>query len=256
MMRSLILSTLAALTIFGCFNGTHDFTIRFEDVHGLKTGDPVYFEDSPIGEVAAVEYTDAGLFLVSVALQKEFASAATDASRFYIDADPQKPAQKRVRLVRMAPGGTTIEEGAVVDGHTKYAVLYEQFVHRLGQNITILESGINDFLKALQGISTEEQIAQLERQLDAIIADLGEMSRDMQYRLEHEILPLFREKLEELRKRLEGTAKDEDLDRLERKMEAIDDSLSVYLQRPVEKKKPAPLPGSQNRNMRCALSRQ
>ncbi len=218
---------LLALTVFGCFNGTHDFTIRFEDGHGLKTGDPVYFEESLIGEVAAVEYTDAGIFLVNVALQREFASAATDASRFYIDTAPQNGTQKRVQVAQMAPGGTPVEEGAVVDGHTKYAVLYEQFAHRLGKNITILESGINEFLEALQGISTEEQIAQLDRQLDAIIADLGKMSRDMQYRLEHEILPLFREKLEELRKRLEGTAKDEDLDRLERKMETIDDSLRV-----------------------------
>ena len=228
-LRSILVLTvvLLALTMFGCFNGTHDFTIRFEDLHGLKTGDPVYFEDSPIGEVAAVEYTDAGLFLVSVALQKEFASAATDASRFYIDAAPQNGAQKRVQVVQMTPGGTPVEEGAVVDGHTKYAVLYEQFAHRLGKNITILESGINEFLEALQDISTEEQIAQLDRQLDAIIADLGEMSRDMQYRLEHEILPLLQEKLEELRKRLEGPGEEDDIDRLERKMETIDDSLSV-----------------------------
>jgi ABC-type transporter Mla subunit MlaD len=227
MIRSWLLATLAALLVVGCFDRTHDFKLRFHDVHGLKKGDPIYFDGSVIGEVQEIEYTDAGLFLVSVAIQKEFAPAATANSRFYIDADPEAGAQRVIRVVQLEPGGPPIAEDAVVEGHTKYAVLYEQFAHQLGQNIAILESGINAFLNELQGIPADEQIREIERQLDAIIADLGNMSRAMKDKLEHEILPLINEKIEDLRKRLEGSGRENALDPLEKKMHAIDERLST-----------------------------
>lgn len=221
------LSVLLFASISGCADGTHDFKIRFKDVHGLHKGDPVYLDESVIGSVAKVDYTEAGVFLVSVAILEEFALAATDASRFFIDANPQKSDQKAIRVVQLGRGGNPIEEDAVVDGRTKYAVLYEQFAYQLGQNITILESGINEFLKALQGVPSDDQIGEIERQLDEIIAELGRMSREMKHQLEREILPLLREKIEELRKSLEGTGREEDLEPLDRKMEAIDKELRI-----------------------------
>lgn len=221
------LSALVVASINGCGDGMHDFKIRFNDVHGLHKGDPVYLEETVIGSVEKVDYTEAGVFLVSVAVQGEFASAATDASRFFIDANPQKIDQKAIRIVQLGRGGNPIEEDAVVDGRTKYAVLYEQFAYQLGQNITILESGINQFLRELQGFPSDEQMREIEKQLDDIIAELGSMSREMRHKLESEILPLLREKIEELRKSLEGSGREEDLEPLDRKMEAIDKALRV-----------------------------
>lgn len=223
---ALIWAMLSAPTI-GCMDNTHDFKIRFSDIQGLQKGNPVYFDASVIGDVEAVEYTDSGVFLVSVSIQEEFASAATDASRFYIDGDPENRSQKLLRVVQLEKGGNRIEENAIVDGQTKYTVLYDQFTYQLGQNITIFESGINDFLKALKGFSNDEQIKELEKQLDDIIADLGHMSREMKAKLENEILPLLREKIEELRKSLEGTGQEEDLGPIDRKMDVINEELSV-----------------------------
>jgi ABC-type transporter Mla subunit MlaD len=218
---------LVFVSLAACFEGTHDFTIRFSDVHGLQKGDPVYFEETAVGSVAAVDYTDAGRFRVKVALEKAHASAATDASRFYIDRDPAKSNQRLVRIVQLETGGQPIEEGAVVAGHTKYAVIAEGWARQLGHNMTIWESGINAFLKELQSITTEEQVAEIERQLDEIIAALGDMSRDMKRRLENDILPLLREKIEELRRILEKSGREEDVERLEDKMDAIDNGLRV-----------------------------
>ena len=53
------------------------------------------------------------------------------------------------------------------------------------------------------------------------------MSRQMKARLENEILPLLRDKIEDLRKRLEGTGQEEDLDPIDRKMDQINDSLNI-----------------------------
>lgn len=221
------LTALLVASVCGCADGTHEFQVRFHDVRGLHNGDPVYLEESIIGSVQKVDYTEDGVFLVSVAIQEEFASAATDASRFFIDTNPQKSDQMAIRVVQLGRGGNPIEEDAVVDGRTKYAVLYEQFAYQLGQNITILESGINEFLRELQGFPSDDQMREIERQLDDIIAELGRMSREMKHKLESEILPLLREKVEELRKSLEGTGREKDLEPLDRKMEAIDKELRI-----------------------------
>lgn len=216
---------LAALT--GCFSSTLDFQIRFDDVHGLKKGDPVVFEDSVIGSVTQVAYTDAGDFLAGIAIQQEFANAATQASLFYIDAAPQDSGLKAVWVTRMETGAPPIEEGAVVDGHAKYAVLYERFAHQIGKNLSFFEAGIDEFFRALKGISESEQRQEIEKQLDDIIAELENMSSAMKHKLQNEILPLLREKIEELRKSLEGTGQEDDLDSIDRKMDVIDEELGV-----------------------------
>ena len=221
------LTSLLITSLAGCFSSTLDFQIRFDDVHGLKKGDPVVFEEAVIGTVAQVEYTDSGDFLASVALEKEFATAATEASKFYIDFHPQNRDLKAVLVVQMGTGGNPIEAGAVVQGRTKYAVLYEQFAQELGKNLSMVESGINEFFRALQGISDDEQLREIEKQLDEIIADLGNMTGEMKHKLEHEILPLLREKIEELRKSLEGSDQEDELESIDSKMDYIDGELSV-----------------------------
>ena len=164
---------------------------------------------------------------MSVTIQKEYASAATHTSKFYIDTDPANRRQRALRVVQLGKGGHPIEEGAVIEGHAKYAVLYEQFAYQLGQNLTIFEFGINEFLRELQGFTTDEQIEELEKQLDAILADVERMSHEMKHKLENEILPQLRQKIEELRKRLEGTGQEEDLGPIDQKMDAIHQELSV-----------------------------
>jgi hypothetical protein len=225
--KQTVIGAILMAAILGCSDGASEFQIRFSDVHGLRKGDPVYFEESAIGKVENVEYTDAGIFLVGVRISPEFASAATDASKFYIDVAPQKSEQRAIRVVQLETGGHPIENGSTVDGHTRYAVLYEQLARQFGKDIADLESGINAFLNELQGIPANEQIREIERQLDAIIADLGSMSREMKDKLENEILPLIKEQIEDLRKRLEGSGRGEALDPLDEKMDTIDDRLST-----------------------------
>ena len=62
---------ILSASLIGCMNSTHDFKIRFRDVHGLHKGNSVYFEDTVIGDVRKVAYTDSGVFLVSVSIQEE-----------------------------------------------------------------------------------------------------------------------------------------------------------------------------------------
>ena len=225
--RSLFLILTTVMVPIGCSETNHDIRIRFNDIQGLRKGDQVYFDKSVIGNVNEIEYTDSGNYLVSVSVKKQFSSAITDTSKFYIDTEHQKKQQKVVRVVQLEKGGNKIEEDTIIQGHTKYSVIYDQFAHQFNKNINILESGINEFLRELKGFSENEQIEEIERQLNEIIADLGSMSIEMKNKLEKEILPLLKKKIEELRKSLGETGEEEEFEKIDEKIELISDRLRV-----------------------------
>ena len=144
MIKTILLSMITAVIVIGCGHTAHDFKIRFSDVQGLRKGDHVLFEDTVIGDVTDVEYTDSGKYLASVAIKKEFASRATDASKFYIDSEPQSDDRKAIRVIQTSEGGKLIAEDAVVEGQSKYAVVYDQIASQFRKNVDMLESQLNE----------------------------------------------------------------------------------------------------------------
>ena len=84
-----------------------------------------------------------------------------------------------------------------------------------------MESEINEFFKGLQYLSESEQIKQIERQLDKILAEIENLSMEMKHKLETEILPRIKKRVEELRRRLEGIGKEEKLEYVDKKIETI-----------------------------------
>jgi hypothetical protein len=225
--RLLLLQTITAIVFLGCIDTTHDFKIRFEDINGLRKGNKVFFKETAIGDVEKIEYTDAGIFLVSVSVKEQYASATTDGCEFYVDEEPPKSSQKIIRMVQLGEDGIQLKEGAVVDGNSKYSVFYGQFAFQLAQNINILESGANEFLRELKGLSANKQIKVIEKQLSKIIDDSVNMSIEMKKKLELEILPFLRKKIEELRKGLKKTGEEEKLRHIDQKIRMITDRLKV-----------------------------
>jgi hypothetical protein len=221
MIRNLIFSALTALMLTGCVETTHNFMIRFNDIEGLRKDDQVFFDQTPIGVVADVEYTDTGNYLVKVALEDQFSSLPKDSSTFYIDSNPENENQKAIRIIQIEDEGNKIGKNAIVEGQTKYAAIYGQIANKFRKNVSVMESGINDFFKGLQNLTEDEQIEQLERQLDKILAEIENLSVQMKHKLETEILPRIREQIEELRRRLEEIGKEEKLKYVDRKIERI-----------------------------------
>ena len=74
MVRNFVFSTITALILIGCIGTTHNFKIRFNDVDGLRKNDQVFFDQTPIGVVTDVEYTDTGNYLVRVAVEDQYSS--------------------------------------------------------------------------------------------------------------------------------------------------------------------------------------
>jgi len=221
MIRNFIFSAITATVLIGCAGATHNFMIRFNDIEGLRKNDQVFFDQTPIGVVTEVEYTDTGDYLVKVAVEDRYSSLPKDSSTFYIDSNPENVSQKAVRIIQMQDDGNTIEKNAILEGQTKYAAIYGQIANKFRKNVRVMESDINEFFKRIQNLSEDEQIKQLERQLDKILSEIENLSVQMKHKLETEILPRIKEQIEKLRRRLEEIGKEEKLKYVDQKIETI-----------------------------------
>jgi len=221
MIKNILFSAITALVLIGCVETTHNFKIRFNDIQGLRKSDRVFFDNTAIGEVTGIEYADTGNYLVSVAIEDQFASLPKDSSTFYIDSNPEAEDRKAIRITQIKDGGNIIEKDAIVEGQSKYVSIFDQIANKFRKNVYVLESEINEFIKGLQNLSESEQIKQIERQLDKILAEIENLSVEMKHKLETEILPRIKEQLEGLRRRLEKIGKEEKLKHVDKKIETI-----------------------------------
>ena len=221
MIRNFIFSVIVALVLFGCVGTTYNFKIRFNDIQGLRENDRVFFDKTPIGVVTDVEYTDTGNYLVSVAVDDQYSSLPKDSSTFYIDSNPETEGETAVRIIQIKDGGNLIEKNTVVQGQSKYSAIYGQIANNFRKNIHAMESEINEFIKGLQDFSESEQIKQIERQLDKILAEIENLSAEMKHKLETDILPRIKQHIEELRRRLKQIGKEEELKYVDQKIETI-----------------------------------
>jgi hypothetical protein len=215
------------LVLIGCVGTTHNFKIRFNDIQGLRKNDRVFFDQTAIGEVTGIEYTDTGNSLVSVAIEDQFSSLTKDSSMFYIDSNPETEERKAIRIIQIKDGGNIIAKNTIVEGQSKYVAIYGQIANKFRKNVYVLESEINEFIKGLQNLSESEQIKQIERQLDKILAEIENLSVEMKHKLETEILPRIKEQIEGMRRRLEKIGKEEKLIHVEQKIETIAVKLKV-----------------------------
>ena len=221
MIRNFIFSVITALVLLGCVGTTYNFKIRFNDIQGLRENDRVFFDKTPIGVVTDVEYTDTGNYLVSVAVDDQYSSLPKDSSTFYIDSNPETGGETAVRIIQIKDGGNLIEKNTIVEGQSKYSAIYGQIANNFRKNIHAMESEINEFIKGLQDFSESEQIKQIERQLDKILAEIENLSAEMKHKLETDILPRIKQHIEELRRRLKQIGKEEKLKYVDQKIETI-----------------------------------
>jgi hypothetical protein len=221
MIRHFLFSTITALVLIGCAATTHNFMIRFNEIEGLRKNDQVFFDQTPIGVVKDVEYTDTGDYLVNVAVEDQYSSLPKDSSTFYIDSNPQNDSHKAILIIQIQDDGNTIKKNTIVEGQTKYAAIYGQIANKFRKNVRVMESEINEFFKKIQNLSEDEQIKQLERQLDKMLDEIENLSVQMKHKLETEILPRIKEQIEELRRRLEKIGKEEKLKYVDQKIETI-----------------------------------
>ena len=106
MFKKLLFFLIVISTLSGCGNHALDLKIRYKEIHGLKNGDRIVFEDKQIGKVDQVSYTQNGSYLVDISIKNEFADLATENSEFFITSDPLTEAQKSIEMIQIQSGGS------------------------------------------------------------------------------------------------------------------------------------------------------
>ena len=219
--RLIILALMTALVLPACKNDTLDLQVRFDQVQGLKQGDRVLFEQSHIGDVKRVFYTEQGAFLVDIAIDHNFAAAATEHSRFVVVSDPVNTPAKALAMTHLRQGGTPLADKTVVQGTTEAALLVQKIFDGIESGIKSFEEQLHQFSKELGDIPESEEFKRLENEFNRLAEELKQSGRETRDKIKTEILPQLRQDMEDLRRRLRELGREEEIKPLEVKMEEI-----------------------------------
>lgn len=204
-----------------CNENSFNLKIRFDQVHGLKSGDRLLFGQNHIGTVDRVVYSDQGRFLVDVSIFKDFDDMATEHARFFIISDPQDKKNKAVELIHIREGGVLLQNNATVEGFTETAVLLQQVAEAIENGRKTFETQIEQFTKDMKDIPESEEFKNLESEFKRLAEEMKRSGQAARDKINKEVLPQLREELENLRKRLRELGREEEMKPLEVEMENI-----------------------------------
>lgn len=221
-LRKIFLFCLVAVLMgTGCYEKELTFKIRFQEINGLKTEDPVVFEGNQIGKVIGVTYTKEGTYLVDVVIAKEFTHATTTGSRFFVGMDPQDATRKAVQVVNGSKGGEPIEKGVTVEGSARSSVMLDQFLGSMKDTFKDLEGTLEKMTEPLRKIPDSDEIKRLQKELDDLREALKEKGASAKKKFEEEILPELEKKMDRLRERLKEFGREKEMDPVEEKMKDL-----------------------------------
>ncbi|MBE0585560.1 MAG: MCE family protein [Desulfofustis sp.] len=236
-----------ALFLFGCFDNSLTFQIRFPEVSGLTQGDRVYFGRNDIGQVETVTYTNQGDYLVEVKVNAEFTNATTEDSKFYIEQNPVNTSAMAVIVEQDRPGGPILKKDSMILGSIRPGYLnniLEGMKKHAGQaekqlteslegikkslNSTTerldkdLEATIEDFSSRLDSFTDEisklpdsQEVQKLEESFRRFSDEFQTAQKDVQDYLRNEILPKIRIELDQLREKLKQEGREQEIEKLD-----------------------------------------
>ncbi|OQY53896.1 MAG: hypothetical protein B6245_22190 [Desulfobacteraceae bacterium 4572_88] len=226
MFKKILTMAILCLIFAGCNKdeGLH-FKLRYDKIQGLKQDARVLFEGNHIGDVSSVVYGQDGRYLLDVTIQKEFANAATAHSEFFIIRDPRKITTKAVEIVQTRKGGTSLKEGAVVDGSARSSAILDSLKDKIGKGVEEFTEEFTDqfdnFMKELSSISESEAIKKLEKKMELLMGSMEKSGKSVQDKVQKEILPRVEQEIDKLRERLRKLGQEEYLKKLEEKINQL-----------------------------------
>jgi len=230
-----------------------NFNIRFDEIEGLKAGDGIFFKGNTVGEVDSVIYTEEGDFLVRVAIQSDFADAATRDSHFYITDDPQIDGKKAIEIIQENAGGEVLRDGETVTGSKKPSIFNEllnrlqeeayryqgqfdndveklkdsvrrdsqELERRMENTLDELSREFSQFAEDLEQVPDSLQLKELEETLDRLAEELKTSQQDIRDKIQNELIPEIQRRLNLLRNHLEQYNRQNEIDPLDRQLKEI-----------------------------------
>ena len=221
MVKKISMLLLVALVFLGCKETGFNLKVRYDHIQGLNEGDRVIFEQNHIGQVAGIFYSQEGYYLVDVVIRKDFASAATNNSKFFITRDPEKEGKKAVEIVQSPRGGTLLTDGATVIGTAKASSRSNQLWGDFGKTLDDLKKQLEEFADDLRKIPESEEFKKLEKELERLLEEMKKSGDKAREKIEKEVLPRIKREMEKLKERLRRLGGEEEVKPLEVQMEKL-----------------------------------
>lgn len=212
-------AALAVTLTAGCTPAR--FSISFDQVDGLKQGDPVIFENTTVGQVKTITYTKDAVFLVSVEIPETLSDCATEHSRFFIGSAPGDAGTKAVFIEQSQPGGKKIANDAIVGGSTKTPVAAA--ASSLEAFLQTMEKSMADLMKKIETVPETEEYQALKDAMAEMEQKLKTSGQKMGDTLKNEILPLLEEKLNALSEKLKQQGQEDKAKSLEKDFGRLQD---------------------------------
>lgn len=198
---------LCALSAWGFVDSDLDLKVRFDRIYGLQAGDPVWFEENRIGKVTSVSYERDGSYMVEMSIKSNFVNAATTFSEFFIVNDPQQQKNRAIEIVQSEPGGSVLEEGAVVKGTTSHALVLKRLTKDMEKGLDYLKGELEVLKEDIENIPETEEYRELKRELEEMVKDLRRACEESQKKIQEVFLPLLLRRLEALKEKLKEQQK-------------------------------------------------
>lgn len=221
MIRRVLIPMMLALAFLGCKDGDLCLKIRYDQVQDLKEGDRVIFEKNHIGEVTDVFYSENGYYVVDLAIERHFANAANEHSKFFIIADPKHKGKKAVEVIQTQRGGSPLQDGATVQGSTKSSEVFSKMRENFEKGLGNLKEQFERFFEDLRSVPETEDFKKLEKELEHLAEEMKRSSKSVREKIQKELLPRLKVKIEKLREHFRKFGREEELETLETQMEKI-----------------------------------
>jgi paraquat-inducible protein B len=221
MIKKIMILISIVFVAMGCEARGKHLVIKFDHIYGLTSNAGVIFEKNRIGIVDGITYTKDGNFLVELKIEKAFANAATEYTRFFIVPDPQNNGRKAIEMIQTQKGGTPLKNNAVVEGSVKSSVIIERMQKDLESGMKGLTQQFNGFAEELKKIPDSEAYKKLEGQLTDLYNEMKQSGKEVREMIQKEVLPRLEKELENLKKRFHEKGQEKELKPLEKTMEKI-----------------------------------
>ena len=218
--RTAALVFISTFLFVGC--NTLDFTVNFKGIDGLKAGDLVVVDQTPVGRVTAISPPGNGTYGVGVEIDKEFKAFMTEHAVFRLAPSRENPGRTVVRVTQAAPGGSLIQKGAIVQGREAPSL---PGLSGMSGMLKKLETGFGQFMDEVGKIPESEAFKQLESAMDELARKMKASGKEVRETMKNEILPKFQKELETLKKRLEDGGQRREP--LENKLEPLEKKLDT-----------------------------
>ena len=221
MLKRILILLMLPLVFLGCGDDALNIKIRYDQIQGLKEGDRVVFEQNHIGKVTGISYRADSYYVADLAIKNHFANAATENSKFFIIADPQNTGRKAIEIIQTRRGGIPLQDGAIVEGSTKFSAIFSKISADFEEGLEDLEKQFEQFFEDLRSVPESEEFKKLEKELERLAEEMKRSGKLAREKIQKELLPQLKEAIEKLRERLRKLGREEELEPLEIQIEKI-----------------------------------